>query len=280
MPGGITIGRCHIALAATFMGLLCPTARAGDYLMVASGPVISTSPETFSSTFDGTTRTTNSLPPILDVGRLAGGSFRAAFHFSTEYTIGDFYDLRPPSGITFDLLDSSGGVVYHGSNFSEPIAILSNNYGGAPFTADQAALYALGDSPDGLVIPAPLYGPSSVFSNAGLNYSGYVSPGIDYLSDDVNIPTSASTYLAFPTKILDLVIQFQDGDVNQIGPYQNDSFDAQYNITAVSVTAVPEPRSDSLLLMAMAVVALLGWRRSHTSCSQQLSKSARQALAD
>jgi hypothetical protein len=116
-----------------------------------------------------------------------------------------------------------------------------------------AALYALGDSPDGLVLPTPLYGPGTVFSNAGLNYSGYVSPGHDYLSDDVNIPTDASTYLAFPTKILDLVVQFEDGDVNQIGPYQNDSFDAQYNITALSVTAVPEPSTFVLAVLAFGL---------------------------
>jgi len=96
---------------------------------------------------------------------------------------------------------------------------------------DQAALYALGDSPDGLVLPTPLYGPGTVFSNAGLNYSGYVSPGVDYLSDDVNIPTSTSTYLAFPTKILDLSVSYQDGDADhQIGPYQSASFDAQSDL--------------------------------------------------
>jgi hypothetical protein len=283
MPGRKTIGCGQIALAAVFMGLLCSTASAGDYLMVASGPVISTSPESFSGTFDGITTTTNNLTPILDVARLAGGSFSATFRFSTEYTLGDFYDLNPPSGITFDLIDSSGGVVYHGSNFSDPIAILSNNYGGAPYTVDQAALYALGDSPDGLVLPTPLYGPGTVLSNAGLNFSGYVSPGVDYLSDDVNIPINASTYLAFPSKILDLSVQFQDGDAYYQGPYQYDSFDAQYNITALSVTAVPEPGSGFLLFSAVAVLKLLGLRRGrgrYTSRSRQPLKSARPALAD
>jgi hypothetical protein len=240
------------AVAATMLNLACPTARAGDYQMVASGPIISNSLSSFSGTFDGTTRTTDNLPPIFDLALLAGGSFRATLRFSTEYTVNPddgFYDLNPPSGIAFDLLNSSGAVVYHGSYFSDPIAILLNNFGSAPYVTDQVAIYGNDHNADGLVLPKPLYGPGSVDSTAGLNFYGNVSPGHDYLSDDVNIPTNLSPYLAFPNKILDMTVSFRDGDAyNQIGPYQYAGFTAQYDITALSVTPVPEPSVTCLLL--------------------------------
>ena len=61
--------------SAGALSLFCARARAADYQITASGPLNSTF--TDSSTFDGTTHGT--LPPALDVVRLAGGSFTATF---------------------------------------------------------------------------------------------------------------------------------------------------------------------------------------------------------
>jgi len=125
-------------LALVALGMLaitCPIASAADYEMVVSGTLLSAFSD--SSTFDGTNHGT--LPPILDIAALEGGSFSATFRFSTVTPLpGSFalYDLAPPSGMTFDLLNSSGGVVHHGSDPSEAIAIVANNYGSDPFMVD------------------------------------------------------------------------------------------------------------------------------------------------
>ena len=124
---------------------------------------------------------------------------------------------------------------------------------------DQPALYASVNSVNGSTIPAPLYGLGVVFTTAGLNFGAKVSEGHDVLSDDVNIPTDVSTYLAFPGRILDMVIQFGDGDyLNAVDPYQRAFVVVQDDITALTVTPVPEPSLASLLMSAVAVQAFRG----------------------
>ena len=61
------------------LGAVSPMARAADYVIVASGPLVSATSD--SSTFDGTNHGT--LPPVLDLAALEGGSFTATFQFSS-----------------------------------------------------------------------------------------------------------------------------------------------------------------------------------------------------
>jgi len=125
-------------LALVSLGMLaitCPIASAADYEMVVSMTLLSAFSD--SSTFDGTNHDT--LPPILDIAALEGGSFSATFRFSTVTPDkGDtaVYELPSPAGMTVDLRNSSGAIVHHGSNPSDAVAIIANNTGSPPYVVD------------------------------------------------------------------------------------------------------------------------------------------------
>lgn len=251
-------------LIAGVVGFAAPASYAQDYRVVASGPLVSVTSD--SRTFNGTT--VGTLPRLLDDARLAGGSFRAIYAFSqVTPTAGTeaFYELSAPSGMTsYELLDSSGAVVHRGTNPSEPVAILANNNGGAPFIVDQVVLGSRVNNVTGLRVPAPLYGATPDFNSfADFNFAGYVSGGVNYLTD-LRIPTDAATYLAFPgpplpNRMFNVVIEFGDGDyLDRVAPYQYVTTQLQYDITALTVTAVPEPGMAGLVIVPLCV---LGMRR-------------------
>jgi hypothetical protein len=255
-PGAASIG---------LLLLICSIARAGDYEMTVSGPLLSAISE--SSTFDGTNH--GALPPILDIVALDGGSFTATFRFSTVTPLaGSFalYDLLPPAGMTsFDLRNSSGAVVHHGSNPSEAVAIVANNDGSPPFVVDQVLLGSNVNSITGSVIPAPIYSPpGDLIQASDLNFAATLN-GDDYVTD-LSIPTNPATYLAFPYRVFDLLIEFGDGDyIDQIGPYQLIDTIVQYEITSLTVTPVPEASLVSLLIPIVSTVALRKRRTARPS---------------
>ena len=246
-------------LAIASMGMLTVAATrsvAADYVIVASGPFLSATSD--SSKFDGTNHGT--LPPVLDLAALDAGSFTATFRFSTvtpDPGNTTFYELDSSSSMTFDLFNASGGVVHHGSMSSEPIAIISNDYGGAPFTVDQVLLSATMNSISGWHVPAPIYSPPGDLLSAGdLNFFGNVSGGTQYVND-LSIPTNPATYLAFPDRTFDVFIEFGDGDyIDQVAPYQLIDTMAQYQITSLSVTPVPEAGLTSLFMFGLTAVGL------------------------
>lgn len=245
-----------LAMTALLLSLAAPAARAADYLVTASGPLTSTFSE--GKTFDGTTFGT--LPPILDIDRLDGGSFRATFRFNQVTPVAGpsfFYDLDSSSGMTsFHLLDAAGAVVHHGSNPSEPQAYIQNNAGGAPFIVDQVLLTSTVNTISGSTIPTALYSPpGDLISVSDLNLAGTLGPGVDFVTDML-IPTDTATYLAFPTRIFDVFVEFADGDyINQIGPFQLVDTFAEYQIDALTVTAVPEPAVACLLFPIVTALA-------------------------
>lgn len=245
------------------LAAICPTAIAADYEMIASGPLISASSD--SSTFDGTNH--GMLPPALNLSALDGGSFTATFRFSTVTPIAGslaLYPLLPPAGMTsFDLRNPAGQVVHHGSGPFEADATVENNYGSPPFSVDQVFLASQVNSITGSIIPAPIYSPSGdLILATDLSFSGYVSGGTQYLTD-LSIPTNPAIYLAFPNRTFDLLIEFGDGDyLDQIGPYQLIDTVAQYEITSLAVTRVPEAGLISVLFPALSAVAI---RRRRTA---------------
>jgi hypothetical protein len=250
-----------------FAGLIAlagSAAPATDYEITASGPLASILNDT--STSDGTTRGT--LPPMLDLNRLDGGSFRATFRFTPVAPVAGptaSYALSATSGMTrYELLDPSGQVVHRGSNPSEPMALVSNNNGAAPFTADQVLLSSSVESITGLHRPAPRYGATPDFlSLADFNVGGYVGNGVDYLTS-LAIPTDPAPYLAPPlqNRMFDVLLEFGDGDYgDRVGPYQYAGTQLTYNITAVTVTPVPEPTAAALALSAAGVLTACARRR-------------------
>jgi hypothetical protein len=230
--------------------------------MTVSGPLLSAFSE--SSTFDGTNH--GALPPILDIAALDGGSFTATFRFSTVTPVtGTFalYDLLPPAGMTsFDLRNSSGGVIHRGSDPSEASAYVQDNFGSPPFVVDQVLLGSWTNTITGSTWPAPIYGASGdVFSVSDFSFSATLN-GDNYISD-LSIPTNPATYLAFPDRVFDVVLEFGDGDyIDQIGPYQLIDTIVQYEVTSLTITHVPEAGLVSVLLPAVSAVAL---RRRRTA---------------
>lgn len=244
-----SISKSILTIAATILGVV-PAARAADYLITASGPFVSMTSD--SDTFDGTTHGT--LPPILDPVLLEGGSFRATFRFTPVTPIpGDnaFYELSAPSGMTCDLLNAAGDIVHHAAEATAPIAYLTNDSGGAPYVVDQVVL-ASNNALTNSHFPTPLSDfPPEIYSVLDLSCFAYVSPGVNYLSD-LSIPTAAATYNAFPNRLFDVYLEFDDGDfIDQVGAYQYVNSIGQYQIDSLTVTqVVPEPVTLPLVLGA------------------------------
>lgn len=246
-----------VALGAATPVLTSATTNAADYEIVASGPYFSGFVD--SSTFDGTT--SSALPPMLDLARLEGGSFRATYRFN-EVTpnagVSAYYLLSPSSGITsFELLDASGAVVHAGSGPTLAEALVQNNYGGAPYTVDSILLGSSGQTVTGANVPSPLYSqPSHLMTFAGFNFGEYVGNGGPEYLNDLSIPTDAATYLAFPEfKVFDMGVEFGDGDwMDRVNPYQYAYAQLQYDITALTVTPIPEPAAACVLLSALCLL--------------------------
>ncbi len=247
-----------ISLLSTF-----PTAADGalDYEITASGPYFSALVD--SSTYDGTTVRDGNLPPLLDLPRIEGGSFRATYRFTQVTpdtgTTSAYYELSASSGMTsYELLDSNGVVVHHGSGPTFAEAYLANNDGNSPYSVDQVLLGSTGLSVTATNMPAPLYSsPPSFLSYAGFNFAEYVGNGGPEYLNDLSIPTDAATYLSFPDfKVMDVGLEFGDGDfIDRVDPYQYAYIQLQYDITALTVTPIPEPTAACILLPALLALA-------------------------
>lgn len=243
------------AAAVTLLALMGPIARAADFVLTASGTIRDIFSE--SSTFDGTNF--GVLPPLLDVDRLAGGTFTASYWFSEvvpDQGSEAFYTLSASSGMTYDLLDASDNLVHRGSDSTYADAYIQSNQGSAPFTVDQVLLTAAINDTTGSHIPTPLYGLPQIFSIGDFSFSGYVDGSVDYISN-LAIPTDAATYQAFPTKLFDVFFEFSDGDVfSTVNPYQYANITLQGDITTFTVTPVPEPATILLFTPALLIFGL------------------------
>ncbi len=251
-----------IGAALAVLKLVCPVAAASDFEIVASGPYFST--QESSETFDGTN--TGTLPPLLDLTRVEGGSFRATYRFpSLAPPSGQdvVYSPGPPYGLTsFELLDSSGLVVYSGGDPFDNFINVQDNDGSIPFRSDQVFLASSIGTVTGADIPTPIYSsPPDILLNGGFNFFGPVNPDINYTSD-LAIPTDAVTYLSFPFQAFDFIMVFGDGDyIDRVGPYQYVDVQLQYDVTALTVKqVVPEPATMALLVVGG--VALMLSRRA------------------
>ena len=219
--------------------------RAADYLLTVTGPFQSFTNE--SDTFDGNVYGSD-LPPLYDIARLTGGTFQATYHFSgvipTTTGTDAEYDFSNTSGITFDLLDSNGAILNHGSAPSSAGAVVFNNDPLPTETHDGVTLYSFVNSVSGLTIPTALYSspPDLLASESSFGFGGAVTPGQDYLTD-LSVPLDARTYLSFPNASFNTGMIFGNGDYNDLElPYQYVETHLTYGITGVSVTTVPEPR--------------------------------------
>jgi hypothetical protein len=115
----------------------------------------------------------------------------------------------------------------------------------------------------GAMIPTPLYSqPPDLISIADFNVAGYATGGNDYLQD-LSIPTLAATYLSFPNRNFDVLMEFGDGDyLNRVSPYQYSAVQATFEISSLTVTPVPEPFvSAGLLVMTPLLLLRRGLRR-------------------
>lgn len=237
-------------------------ARAADYRIIASGTFSDAS--TFSDTFDGTVH--GELPPLLDVNPLTGGTFSASFQFSMVTPLDGgtsaFYEIPGElSGMTFELFGSAGQLLQRGNNLGNAIGLLSDNDGGAPYIVDQVLLASDFGGFTETHFPLPLYTPpGEIFMVADLSCFGYVDASTNYLTG-LNIPVDAATYMGFPTRLFDVYLSFYDGDPNAVDPYRFAEARISYNITALSVAAVPEPGS-AILLASFALVVSGKRRRS------------------
>jgi len=251
----LTVSR--FVAAAVLAGLTGLAARGADFLMTASGPFASASD--FSDTFDGTAH--GQLPTLLDSERLMGGSFRASYWFSAVTPLDDgstvaVYDLSTTTArMSFDLLDEDGIVVHSGVQSLTPEIYVANNNGAQPFSVDQVLLFSLFEDVSDSSFPTPIYGPQDRFAGASLSFAGYVDNSINYLSD-LAIPTDEGAYAPFMWKTFDVHLYAADGDINQVDPYQISESIIGYDITSLSIVAVPEAGTVSLFGSAMAYIAL------------------------
>lgn len=262
MPNGsnrmLRVATCLIASAIPSLLFICPVATAEDYRIDASGPLFFMAAT--SDWFDGTVH--RRIPPLLDTDRLTGGSFAASFRFSTVTPIDGteaYYDLSgTTAGMTFDLLDARGQLVYHSGDSFAAEAMLTNDWG--LWGLDLVWLAAQNKISDGSHFPTPIYTPpGELKSVANFSFYDHVSPSVDYITD-LSIPTDAATYLAFSDKQFNVVLTFGDGDVaNLVPPFQYVELSLGYEITTISVTQVPEPRLIALLFAVS--VGLLAIRR-------------------
>ncbi len=263
-----------IGAALVTLSLACPMVGAADFKIVASGPYFSTL-ET-NGTFDGTN--TGTLPPLLDLTRVEGGSFRATYRFPsvTPPTGQDtVYSPGPPYGLTsFELLDASGLVVYSGGDPFDNFINVQDNDGSIPFRSDQVFLASSIGTVTGANIPTPIYSsPPDILAYGVFNFYGPVYPDTNYTSD-LAIPTDAATYLSFPFQSFDFLMAFGDGDyIDRVGPYQYAEVHLQYDVTALTVAqVVPEPAT--LALLAVGGVALILSRRAMCDTSEFLRSPA------
>lgn len=250
-----------LGLAAAALALSTPAvpALAQDYLITISGPYRSFTND--GGFFDGTD--SGPLDPIYNIPRLTGGTFTATFRFQAVTTppAGDFagYSFDQSSGLTYDLLDSTGALVHRGTSPSAAGATVTNNFsfnGNPP--SDSVSMFGFVRNVTGLVTPAPLYGPGEVGAiQSSVGFGGAVTPGSDFLTD-LSIPLSASTYLSFPNRTFRAAAYFGDGDFfDFIEPYQYIESSVTYGITSVGVTQVPTPGAGTVL----GLCGLMGARR-------------------
>jgi len=263
MPPRLAACWALTAFAASIVAL--PGPAAADYALSVSGTYQSSSNSTFRT--DGTNVVTDDLPPILDLGRLRGGSFEATFVFPqvTPRTSGTFasYPFGPRYGMTFRLFDAAGAVVHEGTSPSSPAALIFHNAGTPPRVFDQASFVAFVNTVTNLHFPSVVVGPSQIADvfQSGLIFGGDVTATTHYLND-LSIPVDAATYLRFPRRTFSTGVEWTDGDSSGSGPSQYIETHVSYDITSVRVAAVPEPGSALLLAAGAATFGVARRARS------------------
>lgn len=269
-----------IAPLAALTLLAAPQGAAAAFVMTVGGTFSGS--RTSSDRFDGTDFYTNDLPPLVDVGRLAGGSFTAEYRFPDTVVptlvpgANTVFYSGPGYGLSYTLFDAAGAVVMQSAfltRFAQitvqndrPVLLFVPPSGFVPAGfVDSVNLSAWGTAGPELTLPADLYGPTTIGPiQAELSFRDEsrdpaVRPGT---LTGLGIPTDPAVYRQFPQGGgFSLRWAYADGDTfDNEGPYREASTTVGYRITSVSVTPVPVP--PTLVLAGLGVVAAgVGRRR-------------------
>lgn len=256
----------RVALFAAALLALAVAPAAAGHLVTFTGTFDYS--DSFSTRWDGTNQFEDDLPPLFDLSRLEGGSFRATFQVPDVPPVDEdsgfaTFEYDPPTPLTLTLLDAAGDVVHllggglYGldvENFSTP-----GRPGRPPLRSNNVSFYAATDGLSGLIAPPELYGPNRF---AFADIAAYFVDGTRPLGD-VSIPLDGSTYLDFDEREFEVSLAVTNGDPGGDGPNLYVSTQLVYRITGASVVTAAVPEPASLTLLGTGALVLIGhvWRR-------------------
>lgn len=266
MPSPVANWARRVAAAAAVVAAASlPAPAHAAFRVTFTGPLDYS--DYFSSRFDGTDSFDDDLPPLFDLGRLAGGSFRATSLVPDVPPVDEdsgysLYEYVPPVPAGIDLLDPTGAVVHRLRTGLYEVEV--ENFetrptrGRPPIRVNEATFLAVPDGFGGLDAPPELYGPNRFVVGT---VAAYFTRGTRPLGD-VSIPAAGATYLGYADREFFIRLDVANGDPNGDDPNLYVSTTLGYQITGVSVAptaSVPEPASVGLA--AAAGLALVGYAR-------------------
>ncbi|MDG3008084.1 PEP-CTERM sorting domain-containing protein [Paludisphaera mucosa] len=266
MPSPASPPRRMIPLAALLAAVLAPAPAAADHLITFTGAFDDS--DYSSSRWDGADQFEDDLPPLFDLTRLGGGSFRATFRVPEVPPVDEYsgvanFEYHPPAPLALVLLDAAGGVVHRlgGGLYELDVENFrrQGRPGSPPQRANDVSFYAVPDGLAGLDAPPELYGPNRLaFGEIAATFADGSRP-----LGDVSIPLDGATYLDFDGRELRVYLAVANGDPSGDGPNLYVYTQLVYQITGASVApaAVPEPSGAGLMSAGAAGLAWYARRR-------------------
>ncbi|MBX9623497.1 MAG: hypothetical protein K2X82_06760 [Gemmataceae bacterium] len=212
------------AAVAACAALLAAPARA-DFLVTFTGEFDSGGG--ISERFDGTDFTYGEFPPLFDLDRLDGGSFRATFRLPSlppmSGTGTRAFDIAPPALVALTLFDATGAVVHPGLGGTVDRGEVRNDRTLPGRFREDGVLFggslAWGGA-TGLVLPPERFGPNRA-SQAVVEFGfSTIDRGSPDIPGDLTVPTDGDTYLGFDESYFFLALEVVNGDYpDQVGPY-------------------------------------------------------------